>query len=90
MPDLATYFGIAQSLGFAIGLLLFLALRARRYHTSLPRTYIPLWLLACIGLTIYSMAERHVEPERLVLLIPLIFALPAAASLLLGRFVGKQ
>jgi hypothetical protein len=90
MPNIATSFGVAQSIGIGFGLLLFTALRARRYHSKLARTYVPIWLAACIGLAIYSSVERHIDLTHIAYVVPLIFLLPALSSLLLGRFIGKR
>lgn len=90
MPDIATSFGIAQSVGLGIGLLLFLALRGRRYHSSLPSAYAPLWLAVCIGLAVYSHAERDIDLTHIAFVVPSIFLLSALATLLLGRLVGKR
>lgn len=85
MPDAATTFGSGQMLGLGFGFLLFMWLRARRYDTNVARTFIPIWLAACIGFAIYSIVDRGIDWHIFILPLLANFAVPSLVALFLAR-----
>lgn len=85
MPDAATTFGSAQMMGIGFGFLLIMWIRARRYGTNVARTYIPIWLAACIGFAIYSIVDRGIDWRVFALPLLANFALPSLVALFLAR-----
>ena len=90
MPDVGTIFGSGQAVGMGCGLLLFLGLRAWRYRTDLAKSFIPIWLACCVGLAICSIVEAGVDGMTVAVRMPVIFALPCLAALVLRRFMVRR
>jgi len=90
MPDIETGFGVAQATGMGFGLLLVLTLRAWRYRTDVAKSFIPIWLACCIGLTIYSIVEVGVDGMTVAARMPAIVLLPGVAALVLRRFMARR
>ncbi|MEQ1688051.1 MAG: hypothetical protein ABL874_05715 [Sphingopyxis sp.] len=85
MPDISTAAGLGQMIGMGFGLLLILTLRARRYGTNVARTYIPIWLAACIGFAIYSIVDRGIDWQIFIMPLLANFAVPSLVALFLAR-----
>lgn len=90
MPDITTSFGLAQALGLGAGFLVFLAIRARRYATDLRKSYIPLWLAACVGLAIGSVVELGHDIEAIALPMLVVVIVPVALALGIGHWLRPR
>lgn len=90
MPDITTSFGLLQAVGMGAGLLVILALRARRYATDLRKSYIPLWLAACVGLAIMSIVEQGHDIEAIALPMLVVVIVPVALALGVGHWLRPQ
>ena len=89
MPDIMTNFGTAQFAGIGCGLLLIIALRARRYGANLLTSYLPLWAAVTVGLIVYATVEQGqavgpVLPRALA-----TFAVPSLLCLLIHRWMRR-
>jgi hypothetical protein len=77
-------------IGMGFGLLLILTLRARRYGTNVARSFIRIWLAACIGFTIYSIAERGIDWHLIPLPLLASFAAPSIAAMLIAQQMTRR